>query len=137
MSRVASGILAVAAATFAFGAVHLAGASGYNRQGSDRLTDTGLSTSPRIVSSVNRDAKSDRAPGAQTIGHGTTIAFEVPSLPNTTLMVRVPAQSAAGNAPARTPAARPSSMHHATACEPSVSVLTAVAKQLELSRCLT
>lgn len=133
MSRVASGILAVAAATFAFGAVHLAGASGYNRQGSDRLTDTGLSTSPRIVSSVNRDAKSDRAPGAQTIGHGTTIAFEVPSLPNTTLMVRVPA----GNAAARTPAVRPSSMRHTTACEPSVSVLTAVAKQLEPSRCLT
>lgn len=135
MSRVASGILAAAAATFAFGAVHLAGASGNNRLTSDRLTETGLSTAAGPGANVNRDAKSDRAPGAQSLGHGTTIAFEVPALPNTTLIVRVPAETIAGNAPAKIPA-RPSSVRRTTACEPSVSVLTAVAKQLQPSRCL-
>ena len=135
MSRVASGVLAAAAATFAFGAVHLAGASGNNRLMSDGLADTGLPSATRMMASVNREAKSDRAPSAQNLKRGTTIAFEVPSLPNTTVMVRVPAENVAGNAPAKAPA-RPSSRRHTTACEPSVSILTAVAKQLQPSRCL-
>jgi hypothetical protein len=135
MSRVASGILAAAAATFAFGAVHLAGASGNTGLVSDRLAQTGLSSVALSNTIVNRQAKSDRAISAQNLERGATIAFEVPSLPNTTLIVRVPADNAAGNAPARAPA-RPSSARRMAACEPSVSVLTAVAKQLGPSRCL-
>ena len=135
MSSVASGILAAAAATFAFGAVHLAGASGNNRLMSERLADTGLSAIPSIASSVNRQAKSDRAPAAQALGRSTTIAFEVPALPNTTLIVRVPAENAASSTPVKAPE-RSSPARRTTACEPSVSMLTAVAKQLQPSRCL-
>lgn len=136
MSRVASGILAAAAATFAFGAVHLAGASSVNnRLMSDRLNDTGLSVVADIASTVNRAAKADRVPGAAIDARSVTMAFEVPALPNTTLIVRVPTENAASNTPPKTPE-RSSPGRRTTACEPSVSVLTAIAKQLQPSRCL-
>ncbi len=136
MSRVASGILAAAAATFAFGAVHLAGASSVNnRLMSDRLNDTGLSVVADIASTVNRAAKADRVPGAAIDARSVTMAFEVPALPNTTLIVRVPTENAASNMSPKTPE-RSSPARRTTACEPSVSVLTAIAKQLQPSRCL-
>jgi hypothetical protein len=134
MSRVASGILAAVAATFAFGAVHLAGATGNNRLMADRLNDTGLSIVANTASTVNREAKADRAAGAAIDGRSVTMAFEVPALPNTTLIVRVPTENAA-NTPPKSPE-RSSPARRTTACEPSVSVLTAVAKQLQPSRCL-
>jgi hypothetical protein len=80
MSRVASGILAAAAATFAFGAVHLAGASGNTGLVSDRLAQTGLSSVALSNTIVNRQAKSDRAISAQNLERGATIAFEVPAM---------------------------------------------------------
>lgn len=135
MSRVAFGILAAAAATFAFGAVHLAGATGNDRLMSDRLNDVGLSVGPTIASTVNRAAKADRAPVAVIDNRSVTMAFEIPALPDTTLIVRVPAENVAGTTPAKTPE-RSSPVRSATACEPSVSVLTAIAKQLQPSRCL-
>jgi hypothetical protein len=133
MSRVASGILAAVAATFAFGAVHLAGATGSSRLMSDRLNETGLSVAS-MTSTVNRNAKADRAAGAAIDGRSVTMAFEVPALPNTTLIVRVPTENAA-NTPPKSPE-RSSPARRTTACEPSVSVLTSVAKQLQPSRCL-
>lgn len=135
MSRVVSGVLVAAIATFAFGAVHLAGASGNNSHWIlARGGDASVPSVPRDVSIVNRATKSDRV-AAPVQDRGMTISFKSPSLPGTSFMVRVPAENVARRAPANN-VAPPAAIRKTTACEPSVSVLTAVANQLQPSRCL-
>ena len=133
MSRVASGMLVAAVATFAFGAVHLAGATGNNQQVLNRAGDASLPPASQALR-INREAKSDRA-GAP-IHHGSvTLSFKVPAMPGKSFVVRVPNENVARTAPTKD-AERPSSKRRTTACEPAVSVLTTIAKQLQPSRCL-
>ena len=98
------------------------------------------------VSSVNRSAKSDRETVRGTQMPGRTVAVRLDSLPDTSVLVRVPAQvrQVANDQPTvASPIARPSrpSMANerklAVACEPVVSMLTEVAKRLQPGRCLT
>jgi hypothetical protein len=134
MSRVASGVLVAALATFAFGAVHLAGASGNSQRILIKVSDASPSPAVRMVSIVNRDTKSDRA-GVPVQDRSTTVSFKSPSLPGTSFIVRVPDGTAAVTAPEKD--VTRSAPKRMTACEPSVSVLTAIAKQLQPSRCVT
>jgi len=85
---------------------------------------------------INRDAKTDRAEAPAYARKTRTISVPVDGLANTSILVRVSAvreEARNGNPPvqAKKPAGR------TLACEPVVSVLTEVAKQLQPGRCVT
>lgn len=158
MSHMASGILGAVAATLALGAVHLEVAAGNDlfgpaQRGEPSVFDartfeaqtTGLARpdSGSVIQNVDRSAKGDRDTVVRAAG-GSTLSFRIPGIPDGSILLRVPSGEAAdavrkapavggGSTSPRGSAAGP----RAIACEPSVSVLTAVAKQLEPGRCIT
>jgi hypothetical protein len=86
---------------------------------------------------VNRAAKSDRQAGLKSSAVPTrTVSMRLNDLPDTSVLLRVPAAIETGNAkPAPTllkPGRKPT-----IACEPMVSSLTEVAKLLQPGRCVT
>lgn len=140
MSNMASGVLGAVAATLALGAVHLEVASGNDLLGPAQRGDAAL-TAPAATQAVDRAAKGDR--GVVTpAADGVTLSFRVPGVADQSVMMRVPT-GAAVEALRKTPAPAGASSgngaprRQAIACEPVVSVLTAVAKQLEPGRCIT
>jgi hypothetical protein len=138
MSNLASGLLGAVAATLALGAVHLEVASGNDLLGPVQRGDASLSA-PAALQAVDRAAKGDR--GAVTSkSESVTLSFRIPGVADQSVAMRVPA-GAAVEALRKTPAgASPThgaAKRQAIACEPVVSVLTAVAKQLEPGRCVT
>jgi hypothetical protein len=89
---------------------------------------------------VNRAAKADRTAGLTGVrlSQSTqTISFRVDRLADTSVMVRIPRQDKARNN-SSTPGLIKSEDQKATvACEPTVSVLTDIAKRLAPGRCVT
>lgn len=148
MSHFSKGVLGLIAASLALGGVQFGMASdnGLTRaiRGDARLQQTdGVS----IASAVNRMAKSDRVAAAPTRTETATLSFQLPGLTNMSVAMRLPSTEAGRLRPA-TPTevartinrevGRTSVRHKRTvACEPVVSVLTEVAKQLEPGRCIT
>ena len=133
MPDIAKVIFAALAASLALGAVQLA--SGQDLAGRfDALADP-------AGSDINRAAKGDRAaniPAAATLTR--TILLKVDSLADTSVLLPVPVAKEARNAPAPAatkPGARKERTKMAVACEPTVSVLTEVAKLLQPGRCVT
>jgi hypothetical protein len=90
-----------------------------------------------IPATINRAAKADRAALASGPARQTqTVAMRLNDLADTSVMIRVPV---ARNVP-RAPASlliKSGESKHTIACEPVVSVLTEVAKQLQPGRCVT
>jgi hypothetical protein len=129
MSYRVTGTLGVVAALVTLGAVQFA--SGHD------LT-VGLATpGPSGTEQVNRTVKTDREAIAIISSARTrTISIRVDRLPNTSILVRVPQGQEARNAPPRL-FIKAGERKPAVACEPSVSVLTEVAKQLQPGRCVT
>ena len=83
-------------------------------------------------SGVNRAAKADRTAGASAAaGRTQTISLRLDGLSDTSVLIRVPVAQAARDTSSAKPGERK------VACEPVVSVLTEVAKQLEPGRCVT
>ena len=93
-----------------------------------------------VGTAINRAAKADRVmeiPAAASSSR--TISMKVDSLTSTSILVRVPVAKEARNvppAPAK-PGERKPDRKMAVACEPTVSVLTEVAKLLQPGRCVT
>jgi hypothetical protein len=90
------------------------------------------------LAAVNRGAKADRA--ASTAGSSAptrTVSLKFDGFSATTFLLRVP--QAGGGRSLATPPAKPSSgaRRPMAACEPVVSVLTDVVKQLQPGRCVT
>jgi hypothetical protein len=89
---------------------------------------------------VNRAAKADRAGVAGAAEQTRTISLRFDGLPDTSVLLRVPVAKEAGkeargnSAPSLT---KSGDRKMAVACEPVVSVLTEVAKQLQPGRCIT
>ena len=146
MSNVTSGILGAVAATLALGAVHLEVATGNDLVGSaQRASGTvGIAHAPAnlaaIPQNVNRSSKGDRDLAVQPSG-GVTISFKVPGADDASVALRMPAGDAAD---ARRKPAVPAKLEKGSAvdrkpvaCEPVVSALTAVAKELGPGRCIT
>ena len=128
MSQIGKGILAAAAIGLTFGAAQFA-------SGED-LT-VGMRTTGMPDQGVNRAAKTDRAAVfGEAVARTRTIAIHVDRLPDTSILVRIPLTHEARSS---TPAALQlkSGRKLAVACEPVVSVLTDVAKQLQPGRCVT
>jgi hypothetical protein len=86
---------------------------------------------------INRAAKADRA-GAVPAGAQTrTVSLRFDGLADTSVLVRLPVLQEARSG-ASSPALIKSGVHKTTvACEPVVSVLTEIAKQLQPGRCVT
>jgi hypothetical protein len=146
MSYLASGSIGVLAGALALGAVHLEGATGNDLLGSGRSPEAVIfqpaaSPGDATSASVNRTAKADRELAVEPIG-GITLSFRTPGVSDGSVMMRVPAGGAADalrKAPVTTTGSGKGSSAGKTAiaCEPVVSVLTTVAKQLGPGRCIT
>jgi hypothetical protein len=139
MSQVSSqafikGILGAAAVSLTFGAVQFA--SGRDLGG---VSQAPVSQAPVLEVSlpssgagINRAAKADRLAGVSaSAARMQTISLQIEGLLDTSVLVRVPVDHAAR----ATTFAKPGDRK--VACEPVVSVLTEVAKQLEPGRCVT
>lgn len=139
MLQLSSGIIGGLSVALTFGAIQFA--SGRDLAGFS-------APSASVVPSVNRSAKSDREVIRGTQAPGRTFAVRLDSLPDTSILVRVQAlqarevandRPAAASSPSVQPSIPPvtSERKLAVACEPVVSLLTEVAKQLQPGRCLT
>jgi hypothetical protein len=130
MFSASKGIIGLAALSLTVGAVQLA--SGHDLIGGRQLT------SDVLRDTVNRTAKADRATAAATLSAPTsTIALHFDSLADTSVLVRIPEQKVARPRPAAPVLMQAKDRKPSVACEPVVSVLTEVAKQLEPGRCMT
>jgi hypothetical protein len=134
MSQISKAIFGALAISVACGAVQLA-------FGHD-LTGIGRAASAAPETGINRAAKADRDAVKPAPAQTRTFALRINGLPDTSVLVRMPAakdsakEEEARNRPA------PSMMKSgdrktAVACEPVVSVLTEVAKLLQPGRCVT
>lgn len=137
MSNLVSGLLGATAAALALGAVHLEVAAGNDLLGPARRGDA---TAPAATQAVDRAGKGDR--GAVTpAADGVTLSFRIPGVHDQSVMMRVPTGAVEARhktpAPAASTSGNGAPRRQAIACEPVVSLLTAVAKQLEPGRCLT
>jgi hypothetical protein len=129
MSQLSSGIFGAIAVSLALGAVQLAA-------GRD-LTET---LDPAATSEViNRAAKADRAGAAvgSAAAPTRTISLRLEALTDTSVLIRLPVAQEARNNPPAPSVGKPQTRKATVACEPPVSVLTEVAKQLEPGRCIT
>ncbi|MBR0874142.1 hypothetical protein JQ633_27540 [Bradyrhizobium tropiciagri] len=134
MSQMQKGILGVLALGATLGAVQLA-------SGHDLIGGQQVATTPAVESAVNRAAKADRATVPSAAAKSQTFAMKFDGLPDTSVLVRVPAtreatKNEARNRPVAPARARPGDGRK-VACEPVVSVLTDVAKLLQPGRCIT
>jgi hypothetical protein len=137
MSRLTTGISGAIALVLISGAAQFA-------LGRDLGQDLGMSPADELssgspaagASAVNRGGKADRATGpAGSPAVTRTVSLKLSGFSDTTFLLRVPVTSAtpaAVSSAAKRVAPKP-----AVACEPMVSVLTEVAKQLEPGRCVT
>ena len=126
-SRLAKGIFGASVLSLTFAAV----AYGRDQVGQEGLASLEADTSVTI----NRATKADRSArvGGPT-RQSQTVAMRLNDLANTSVLIRIPVARAT-SAPAslfKSGDAKPT-----VACEPSVSVLTEVAKRLQPGRCVT
>jgi hypothetical protein len=128
MSQFRNGIFATFAVLASLGAAQLA--SGHDLSGFRQT----VSIAPE--DGVNRASKSDRAAVKVAPGQAQTISLRLDGLADTSVLVRVPfARDEARNLP-MVPV-KPAATKTIVACEPPVSVLSEVAKQLQPGRCVT
>jgi len=137
MSQISKAIIGALAISVACGAVQLA--FGHDLTGFGAGLGRASSAAPE--SGVNRAAKADRGSFKPASAQTQTVVLRLNGLPDTSVLVRMPAAKAAlseeaGDRPA--PSLLESRGRKATvACEPVVSVLTEVAKLLQPGRCVT
>lgn len=131
MFQVSTGVLGALAVILPLGAMHFSPAH-------DLAARADVTAAPI----VNRAAKSDRGPVRLTPFEGRTVSIRLESLPDASVVIQIPG---AGHMMAserdRSPPARrrpaSSQARRTIACEPVVSVLTDIAKQLQPGRCVT
>ena len=127
---ISKGVLGAIALSLTFGAV----ASG--RDLGQQGVAGQVSMADASIASINRAAKADRGVrAARPVMQTQTVSLRLNDLANTSVLIRMPLVS---DSRSRAPASRPMKSGNATvACEPSVSVLTEIAKRLEPGRCVT
>ena len=129
MSYTVNGILGAVALAATFGAVQFA--SGHD------LTVGMRSSGTAEQEEVNRAVKADRAVVVAAMPtQARTISIRLERLPNTSIVVRLPAaREARSTGPALF--IKSGERASAVACEPMVSVLTEIVRQLQPGRCVT
>ncbi len=134
MSQLATGIFGAIAVSLSFGAAQFALGRDLTT-GVQNALQNSLDTSEPAI---NRAAKADRA--AVVAGSRVptqTISLRLDSLSETSILIRVPVVRQAGDRSSARPVAKSGNRKTTLACEPVVSVLTEVAKQLQPGRCVT
>ena len=133
MSQSSRVFLGVAAIALTLGAIPLAA----GRDLSGGVFNRSEAPSAKPATEINRAAKADRAGSAvRSDVVMQTISLKLNGLSDTSVLVRVPvAQAACPSSFA--PSWTKSGDKRPVACEPVVSVLTEVARQLEPGRCVT
>lgn len=141
MSRLIAGISGVLALSLISGAAEFAlgrdlpPAAEYAEYHAPMSSSMSSSSPVEGAPSINRGSKADRAAGpAGSPALMRTISLQLTAFSDTTFLVRIPV--AAGTPPATRAPARSTIRRSMVACEPVVSVLTEVAKQLEPGRCV-
>ncbi len=147
MSHISKAVFGAIAVSLTLGAVQFA--SGHDLAERWQAVAEGQTTG--IASAINRSAKADRASVVAGSGEQTqTVSLRPESLSATTVLVRMPVaksfdrssdkspETDARNVPGAPSLFKSGDRRKATvACEPMVSVLTEVAKQLQPGRCVT
>lgn len=130
MSHIHKGILAAIAIALTCGASQFAA-------GED-LT-VGMRSAQAPEQGVNRTAKTDRAAiTAEPVAPTKTVSIHVDRFPETSILVRIPAKhEARGNATQAPVQLKSGAAKPAVGCEPVVSVLSEMAKQLPPGRCIS
>ena len=133
MSQISKATFGALAISVACGAVQLA-------FGHD-LTGIGQAASAAPETGINRAAKADRDAVKPASAQTQTFALRIDGLPDTSVLVRMPAAKDSVKEEARNRPAplmmKSGDRKTAVACEPVVSVLTEVAKLLQPGRCVT
>jgi hypothetical protein len=132
MSQILKGILGTLAVSLTLGAVQFA--SGHDLAGGKAIA-TAPESAAAPVSITNRIAKADREALPAVRIRTRTVALRLDSLADTSVLIRVPVVAEETRARPLPSMLRPG--RAAVACEPVVSVLTDVAKQLQPGRCVT
>src|ERR1700731_2204430 len=135
MSQLTGGILGAVAISLTLGAVQFASGRALTTVG-----QTPLTTHPTAApdTGINRAAKADRA--ARVAGPAMptrTISLRLDGLSETSVLLRLPVAQEARNGSAARPVPKSFDRKLRVACEPVVSILTEVAKQLQPGRCVT
>ena len=130
MSQISRGIFGAIAISLALGVASFA--TGHD------LTENLVDTAGTPASDINRAAKADREAGVKASAVPMrTISLRLDSLSDTSVLIRIPvAETVRTNSSARSPITAGKG-EAVVACEPVVSVLTEVAKQLQPGRCVT
>jgi hypothetical protein len=129
MPQIAKAIFGAIAVALTFGAVQLA-------SGRDLATQQDVAGTPGTA--VNRAAKADRAARMAGLAVRTqTISLRLQSLSDTSILVRVPLAREARNGSSARWLTKSGDGGTTVACEPMVSILTEVFKQLQPGRCVT
>jgi hypothetical protein len=130
MSQMSRGILAAIAVLLTGGAVQYA---------SGRDLSAALQNSADTpVTSINREVKTDRAAGVARSGlEMQTISIRPYGLSDTSVLVRVPVAQASRRGSYAPSLLKSGDRKMTVACEPVVSVLTEIARQLQPGRCVT
>jgi VCBS repeat-containing protein len=129
MSQFSRGIFAALAVSLTFGAAQFA----LGRDLTGGVQDP--QAAPQAL--VNRTAKADRAPVTRSDVPTQTISLQLSGVSDTSVLVRIPVAQAVGKGSSAPSLFKSGSGKMAVACEPAVSVLTEIAKQLAPGRCVT
>ena len=134
MSRLITGISGAVALSLISGAAQFA--LGSDRQSSQSQFSSQQKSSGIGSPAVNRGAKADRAASPSGSPAQTqTVALRLSGFSDTSFLLRV--SVAGGERSQASSPAKPNVRKPTVACEPVVSVLTEVARQLEPGRCVT
>jgi len=137
MSRLTTGILGAIALSLTFGVAQYALGRDLSEATQDHALPESTSLSVSAADGINRAAKSDRiasAVGSQT--QTRTISLRLVGFSDTSFLVRVPVANGASN-PSSPGVTKSGDRRPMVACEPVVSLLTEVARQLQPGRCVT
>jgi len=138
MSQKSRILFGVAAIALTLGAIPLAAGRDLSGGVFSRAEVPAQISSGTSAATINRAAKADRAGSVVRSGMAMrTISLQFNGLADTSVLVRVPVAQAARPSSFAPSWIRSGSDKRAVACEPVVSVLTDVAKQLEPGRCVT
>jgi len=148
MSQLSKGIFGAFALALTFGAIQLASGRDLGRGSLAQLSvaqfgPLSFASAPAPVqlspsAAVNRAGKTDRVMGVPvSSAQSQTISLRLNGLPDTSVLIRMPATREARDSGRHSPLVKPAVGKPMVACEPSVSVLTEVAKHLEPGRCVT
>jgi hypothetical protein len=136
MSQLSRGIFGAIAVSLTFGAVQFASGRDLGSRQNPLGQQDPAGTS---AAAINRAAKADRAAGVAGLAvQMRTISLRLESLSDTSVLIRIPVAREAQNSSSAPSSLTKSGDRRATvACEPVVSILTEVAKQLQPGRCVT